>query len=181
MLERFSDAGRSAVFAAKAEAARFGHHYIGTEHLLLGLVGGTDTTAAVLGEAGLNLASVRQAIRARVPGSGQLDEDDAKALKAIGVDLELVRSTVESTFGPDALNPVHEHRGRIPLTRRAKKVLGLALRESVRLDGRAIGSEHVLLGLVREGEGLACVVMEDLGVSPDGLRDQVLTRMGRDA
>src|SRR5213082_535571 len=193
MLERFTKNARAVVVQAREEAVRLGHRYIGTEHLLLALLkpeGGTAYT--VLSGAGLDRDRVRTEVR-RMVGGGEavlgvaaLGDEDAEALQAIGIDLPAVRAKIEEVFGPGALDfpgvPARRgllHRrgkqpGRVPFTARAKKVLELAVREAVRRGQRYIGTEHLLLGLLREGHGLASVLITEAGLSLDDLRARTL-------
>ncbi|TML32720.1 MAG: Clp protease [Actinobacteria bacterium] len=193
MLERFTKNARAVVVQAREEAIRLGHRYIGTEHLLLALLkpeGGTAYT--VLSGAGLDRDRVRTEVR-RMVGGGEavlgvaaLGDEDAEALQAIGIDLPAVRAKIEEVFGPGALDfpgvPARRgllHRrgkqpGRVPFTARAKKVLELAVREAVRRGQRYIGTEHLLLGLLREGHGLASVLITEAGLSLDDLRARTL-------
>jgi ATP-dependent Clp protease ATP-binding subunit ClpA len=99
-----------------------------------------------------------------------LSDEDAQALSAIGIDLDAVREAVEATFGPGALDP-EPPKGcaRIPFTPRAKKVLELSLREALRLQHNYIGTEHILLGLIREGDGIAARILAESNVHPDGM------------
>lgn len=129
MFERFTDRARYAVVIAQEEARRLNHNYIGTEHLLLGLV------------------RTEQGLAAR-------------ALTAMAVSLDDVRSGVEQIIGRGQ-DPVAAH---IPFTPRAKNVLELSLREAVRLRHNYIGTEHILLGLIREGEGVAAQVLRSRGL-----------------
>jgi len=140
MFERFTDRARRVVVLAQEEARTLSHDYIGTEHLLLGLV-----------DEGQGLA--------------------VKALEALGISLETVRERVE-----DAVPPGEYARpsGHIPFTPRAKKVLELSLSESQLLGHRYIGTEHVLLGLIRQGDGVAAQVLTALGADLDGVREQVV-------
>src|SRR5437867_3673708 len=115
------------------------HNYIGTEHILLGLIHEGEGVAA-------------------------------EALDSLGISLEAVRSQVEEIIGQGAAPPT----GHIPFTPRAKKVLELSLRESLQLGHNYIGTEHILLGLVREGEGVAAQVLVKLGAHLDRVRDQVI-------
>ncbi len=138
LFQRFSDRARQAVTLAQEEARRLDHNYIGTEHILLGLL--------------------------RVPeGVG------ARALASFGVSLEAVRAQVEEIIGRGETAP----RGHIPFTPRSKKVLELALREALQLGHNYIGTEHILLGLVREGEGVAAQVLVNLGADLPRVREQV--------
>jgi ATP-dependent Clp protease ATP-binding subunit ClpA len=180
MFERFTDRARQVVVDAQASARRLGHNYIGTEHLLLGLLQGDGVAARVLAGLGVTPAAVEREVLA-VVGRGPLEPGDAEALGTIGIDLEEVRRRVEASFGPGALhwhpgprcrrwnNPL-PIRGHIPFTPRAKKVLELSLREALRLKHNYIGTEHVLLGLVREGEGLAMLILVRLGAGPEAVR-----------
>src|SRR3989304_5488163 len=128
--DKFTERARRVLTLAQEEAQRFNHNYIGTEHLLLGLVREGDGVAA-------------------------------KVLSNLGVELSKVRSAVESIIGRGDRATV----GEIGLTPRAKKVIELAVDEARRLSHHYIGTEHLLLGLVREGEGIAASVLESLGVN----------------
>jgi len=185
VFERFTDGARQVVVLAQEESARAGHAHIGTEHLLVGLVAERDGVAALaLNDAGLTLDAVRAAVAERL-GPARLGTGDAAALAAIGIDLDRVRATVEAAFGPGALRPAargragrSRHRRRpvrtgTPFTPRAKKVLELSLREALRLRHRSIGTEHLLLGLLREGNGLAVDVLVTSGASLERLRADV--------
>jgi ATP-dependent Clp protease ATP-binding subunit ClpA len=201
MFERFTAQAREVVVGAQHEARRLHHPYIGTEHLLLALLGDEESIAyAVLRDAGVTAAQVRGEIERRV-GTPQkiLSDDDAAALRTIGIDLDAVLERIEQTFGPQALRPTPPSRRRGLLRRvlgdeqapvpcgptrfapRSKKVLELALREAVRLDHRHIGSEHILLGLLREGEGLAAKILTDAGVDLADLRRAVEQALRRAA
>jgi len=133
------------------------------------------------------------------------DDEDKAALRTIGIDLDAVRAAVEESFGPGALDagtgashddlpgpwwrrrhrqqhqPAGSPRGHIPLTPRAKKVLELSLREALALKHGYIGTEHVLLGVLREGQGLAVRILSDEGVELDHLRDLVFAELQRAA
>lgn len=201
MFERFTQQARNVVVGAQAEARQLRHRHIGTEHLLLALVADDAGIAcAVLRDAGVHPGGVRADIDAFVGQKPDvLGTDDAAALRAIGIDLDAVRSKIEESFGEGALEPVHVCqsrrrglfrartsgggvvRGHIPFTPRAKKVLQLSLREALRLHHNYIGPEHILLGLLREGEGLAAKVLTDAGVSLDDLRHHVMDALNRAA
>jgi ATP-dependent Clp protease ATP-binding subunit ClpA len=201
MFERFTDQARSVVKGAQEEARGLSHRYVGTEHILLALLAESSGMAAtVLRDAGVFPEQVRADVEAAIgPRRGRLGPTDAEALRAIGIDLDAVREKVEETFGEGALEPPPstppQRRGlfrraapgpepvpgHIPFTPRAKKVLELSLREALRLKHKHIGPEHILLGLLREGEGLAAMVLTDAGVSLDDLRTHVLDAMDRAA
>jgi ATP-dependent Clp protease ATP-binding subunit ClpA len=179
MFEQFTTPGREVVTGARAQADQLGHRHVGTEHLLLALLApAAGAPATLLAAAGLTEASVRADIT-RLTGAGQFGESDVAALEAIGIDLNAIKAKLEESFGPGALEP------EVPPTRyglfgrkvsggrftpRAKKVLELGLREAVRLKHNYIGTEHLLLGLIREGEGLAAQIMHEAGVPFDALR-----------
>jgi len=136
---RFTERARNVLSLAQEEAQRFNHRYVGTEHLLLGLIRVDDGVAA-------------------------------KVLSNLGVELNTVRHQVESIIGPGDRNVP----GDIGLTPRAKKVIELAVDEAQRLNHHYIGTEHLLLGLVREGEGVAVGVLESLGVNIEKVRTQTI-------
>jgi ATP-dependent Clp protease ATP-binding subunit ClpC len=140
VFEKFTDRARRVVVRAQEEARALNHDFIGTEHILLGLVG-----------EGQGLA--------------------AKALESLGVSMEAVRQRVEDIVPP---GQVEVRTGHIPFTPRAKKVLELSLSESKLLGHRYIGTEHILLGLLREGEGVAAQVLTALGADLDGTRERVV-------
>jgi ATP-dependent Clp protease ATP-binding subunit ClpA len=170
MFERFTQDARRVVVEAQEDALRLHHGWIGTEHLLLGLLRRSSPTAAVLARHGLTRDAVTASIVGYV-GSGDLD---AEALTTLGIDLDAVRTSVEATFGPGALDappgPRSGPAGHIPFTPRAKKVLELALREAIALEQKEIADGHIALGLIRDGEGLAMKVLADLGVDIQALR-----------
>jgi hypothetical protein len=128
MFERFTDRARRVVVLSQEEAVGLKHNYIGTEHLLLGLIREREGVAA-------------------------------RALESLGISLEAVRAQVEEIIGQGQTAAI----GQIPFTPRAKKVLELSLREALQLGHNYIGTEHILLGLVREGEGVAAQVLVKLG------------------
>ena len=187
MFERFTQPARQTVVEAQAAARRLDHGWIGTEHLLLGLLAANDSIAGrVLGGLGITAEAVEREVLAIVGRGG--DAGDAAALAAIGIDLDEVRRRVEASFGPGALRwpPPVCGRGRkgrvgphIPFTPRTKKVLELSLREALRLKHNSIGTEHLLLGLVREGEGLACQILVRLGAGMQTVRTRVLDELRR--
>ena len=139
MFERFTDRARRVVVLAQEEARMLNHNYIGTEHILLGLIHEGEGVAA-------------------------------KALESLGIALEGVRQQVEEIIGQGQ----HAPSGHIPFTPRAKKVLELSLREALQLGHNYIGTEHILLGLIREGEGVAAQVLVKLGADLNRVRQQVL-------
>jgi len=142
MFERFTDRARRVVVLAQEEARMLDHNYIGTEHMLLGLIHEGEGVAA-------------------------------KALRALDVDLDTLRREVEALVGRGQ----QPQRGHIPFTPQAKKALELALRESVQLGHDYIGTEHLLLGLVREGEGPAAQVLEQRGIELNTVRQEVLRQL----
>ncbi|GAB2859157.1 hypothetical protein GCM10027176_71950 [Actinoallomurus bryophytorum] len=174
MFERFTDEARQVVQRAQEEARRLRHPYIGTEHLLLALLGGDGGPAAqALRGRNLDPDDLRRRIVGIVTSEG--DALDPEALATLGIDLEEVRRVTEASFGPGALD-VRGGKvpsGHIPFSKRAKKALELSLREALRLGHKYIGTGHILLGILREGEGLAAQVLATTGVDLDDLRDDV--------
>jgi ATP-dependent Clp protease ATP-binding subunit ClpA len=177
MFERFTEPAQRAVVDAQEEARDLRHGFIGTEHLLLALLRESSSVARrALDRLGVERDAVRSDV-VRLVGEGppnRLGERDAEALRSIGIDLDEVRRRLEEAFGPGALErrdrvrhgwrrrgrcePIADHiafTGHIPFTPRAKKVLELSLREARQLGHGYIGTEHILLGLVREQEGMA--------------------------
>ena len=204
MFERFSAPAREAVVHAQLEARSLHHNYIGTEHLLLGLFAEEGATGArALRGFGVTPEKIREGV-VEIIGRGPVGEPDAAALDSIGVDLDAVRERIEEEFGPGALERTRAARerrlrtrsrgrwwgrrsceagyvplgpspsGHIPLTPRAKKVLELSLREAVRMKHGYIGTEHVLLGLLREGEGIAALLLTRQGVTYEAAERRVL-------
>ncbi len=139
MFEKFTDKARRVVVLAQEEAKMLNHNYIGTEHILLGLIHEGEGVAA-------------------------------KALEALGINLDAVREQVQEIIGQGQTPPT----GHIPFTPRAKKVLELSLREALQLGHSYIGTEHLLLGLIREGEGVAAQVLTKLGADSNRVRQQVV-------
>ena len=174
MFERFTDEARKMVVAAEWHAGSLRHGWIGTEHLLLALLDDHERPAArVLVARGLTGEWVREEVE-RIVGLGEPGLD-ADALATLGIDLDAVRERVERTFGPGALaaRPGRRRRScgeRRPFTPRAKKVLELSLREALALGDSFIGAEHVLLGLLREGEGVAARILRSFGVDAAEVR-----------
>src|SRR6266540_974274 len=138
MFERFTDRARRVVVLAQEEARMLNHNYIGTEHILLGLIHEGEGVAG-------------------------------KALESLNISPEAVRQQVEEIIGQGQAAPT----GHIPFTPRAKKVLELSLREALQLGHNYIGTEHILLGLIREGEGVAAQVLQKLGADPNRVRQTV--------
>ncbi len=138
MFQRFTDRARQVVVLAQAEARRLDHNWIGTEHILLGLISEGNGVAA-------------------------------RTLESLGIGLDAVRQQVEEIIGRGQQAPS----GHIPFTPRAKKVLELSLREAQQLGHDYIGTEHILLGLVREGDGVAAQVLVRLGADLNRVRQQV--------
>ena len=184
MFERFTHPARESVMAAQVVARRLGDHRIGTQHLLLGVLEQPDAVAArVLTELGVTPAGVEQQIQTELAGA-PFGIGDEEALGAIGINLAEVRRRIEAAFGPDALRARRAKRNRvgvlsdhIPFTPRSKKVLELSLREALRLGHKYIGTEHIMLGMIREGQGLAVLVLTRLGVGPDALRTRILDEL----
>ncbi|MEH0841947.1 Clp protease N-terminal domain-containing protein [Micromonospora sp. CPCC 205711] len=184
MFERFTDRSRTVVRRAVEESRAEGRRPVGTEHLLLGVLADADNLAVrVLADAGVRADDLRAAVaRHTARGDTGLGEADAAALREIGIDLAAIVARIEESFGPDALReavpPPRRRWGRRRpddgrFSPRAKKVLELSLREAIRLRHHHIGTEHILLGLLREGGGLGALVLTEAGVDLDDLRRRV--------
>lgn len=184
MFERFTDRARAAVQHAVEQAKIDGGRPVGTEHLLLAVLADGDGLACrVLTAAGLDADDLRARIRRHTGDGGTgLGEADAAALREIGIDLAAIVARIEDTFGPDALRdavPAPRRRWRLrrplggPLSPRSRTALELALREALRLRHRHIGTEHLLLGVLREGGGLGATVLTEAGADLDDLRRRV--------
>jgi ATP-dependent Clp protease ATP-binding subunit ClpA len=179
MFERFTRTARAAVVLAQEEARDLDAREIGTEHLLVGVLqsAGRDL-AGVLSGFGLTAEAVRSRLAAADSDRGAFD-DDAESLRAIGIDLHAVRAAVERGFGPDAFGDAlrrsgrrRRRRGHIPFAKAAKKTLELALREALAHKSKEIGSEHVLLAILRGGDPVAVGIVTE-HVSADQLRTAV--------
>jgi ATP-dependent Clp protease ATP-binding subunit ClpA len=181
MFERFTKQARQIATGAQEEARKHGHGHIGTEHLLLAMLTAPDTLAGrTLIRHGLGYDAVSEAVRRHLK---QDDDLDAELLSEIGIDLDAVREKVEAAFGPGALDrpPSRGRRsmlGHVPFTGRAKKVLELALREAIALKHNHIGDGHVLLGLIRERDGLGARMIAEAGVDLAGLRREIVDELG---
>ncbi|AXO36955.1 Clp protease N-terminal domain-containing protein [Micromonospora sp. B006] len=183
MFERFTDRARTVVRHALDEARAEGRRPVGTEHLLLGVLADSDSLAArLLAAGGIEADALRAALaRHTARGVDGLGEADAAALREIGIDLAAIVSRIEESFGPDALREATPRPRRWwrrgtdhgTFSPRAKKALELSLREALRLRHRHIGTEHILLGLLREGNGLAAVVLTEAGADIDDLRRRI--------
>jgi ATP-dependent Clp protease ATP-binding subunit ClpA len=169
MFERFDLGARQSVKLAQEEARALGHPTIGTEHLLLGMIAAPGPAAEVLSCHRLTTAGLRQRLIAKC-NEQALDSD---ALATLGIDLDRVREATEANLGPGVLDRKPRKTvkaGHLPLTKRAKKVLELSLREAVRVKSAEINSGHLLMGLLRDGEGLGAELLRDGGLDVDGLR-----------
>ncbi|MGE5550408.1 MAG: ATP-dependent Clp protease ATP-binding subunit [Bacteroidota bacterium] len=143
MYERFTERARKVLYLSQQEAKRLGHNYVGTEHLLLGLVAEGEGVAA-------------------------------EALKTIGISLQKVRTELEKIIGSGDT----PYLGEVSLTPRAKRVLELALDEGRQLGHNYVGTEHIILGLIRESEGVAAQVLKNMGADLEKVRKQVLSQLG---
>jgi ATP-dependent Clp protease ATP-binding subunit ClpA len=196
MFERFTDAAHGVVVGARRQAQALHHPAVGTEHLLLALLDpASGAPSTVLRAAGIDADMVRASLARHVgtprPPASALTDEDAEALRGIGIDLKAVLARLEQTLGADALSaPAPAPRralfrarsgdrtigggGRIRISPRTKKVLELSLREAI--DGRQgrICAEHLLLGLLREGNGMAALILAEHGVDLQALRAATL-------
>jgi ATP-dependent Clp protease ATP-binding subunit ClpA len=202
MFERFTTAARTVVVQAYAETKNLHQAPVGTQHLLLALVADdTGPIALALHDHGVDEVYVRDAI-IRLAGSRAPDPDpspaadaeDAAALKAIGIDLDQVRRAVEENFGPGALRLPRDagpkrrgllrrfySSGRTPFSPRAKKVLELSLREAILLEHHSIAPEHLMLGILRERQGLAAQLLAEADVDVAKVRADLIRALNEKA
>jgi ATP-dependent Clp protease ATP-binding subunit ClpA len=200
MFQRFTQAARQVVVRGQEEARTFGHPWLGTEHLLLGVLAQPQAPGVgVLIGLGVTVDTGRAALRQLVGlGRGGLGQSDADALRALGVDLDEVRRRAEASFGPGALDRPPRQRtrrlirrrrsrcehldvtGHLPFMPRAKRALERAAREAATLGDGHIGVEHLLLGLLDPRSNMA-VELRHLGANPQVVRTRVLADLGKAA
>jgi ATP-dependent Clp protease ATP-binding subunit ClpA len=182
MFERFTERAHRAVVAAQDEAVRLHHNHIGKEHLLLGLLAvGEGVAWEVLEGLGVTHEAAERAVVGIVetgPTPGRLGPEDAEALSSIGIDLEEVRRRIEQSFGPGALDRTPPTCG-VLFTPKAKQALELARREAIALRHDYIGTEHVLLGVLRSEGGSGGAVVDALHLDLRVVRRQILDKLGR--
>jgi ATP-dependent Clp protease ATP-binding subunit ClpA len=190
MFERFTAPTRGIVIEGQAVARRLGAERVGTEHLLLALLASDTPAARVMRSSGLTPETAEaDLVVLTAPSVG---ERDRTALAALGIDMDRVRESVEATFGPGALSRSRPGRRRrrlrrpwrrppqpvvspgdghrLPFTPRAKKCLELSMREALRLRHGFLAPEHLALGILHEGNGLACALLARRGISFEALR-----------
>jgi ATP-dependent Clp protease ATP-binding subunit ClpA len=197
MFERFTDKARKVVLLAKGKATERGDDQIRPVHLLYGLAAADGVAARVLAALDVDAAAVDRELGraggtppAGVPGPGDMAASgDAEALAAIGIDLDEIKRRIEDSFGPGALERVPltprgplNWTGRLPLAEGSKLTLALAVREARALHHTYIGTEHVLLGLLRVAErqphaDFAAVTLRDLGLDPARVRTLILDEL----
>jgi ATP-dependent Clp protease ATP-binding subunit ClpA len=187
VFERFTAKARQTLVLAQEEARAMRHNFLGTEHILLGLLRVEDGVAGrVLLAEGLTVERVRDATLEIVgagPGTNLLRVEDSEALASIGIDLDSIKEAVDESFGAGALDRAMRKRGKTVgaprFVARAKKVMELSLREALALEHNYIGTEHILLGIIREGEGVAARILADnVGPLPE-LRAKVIDDLRR--
>jgi ATP-dependent Clp protease ATP-binding subunit ClpA len=199
MFARFTPEARQVVVRGQEEARTFRHPWLGTEHLLLGVLAQPHAPGVnALAESGATLATGRAAL-SQLMGAGGLGESDADALRTLGIDLDEVRRRAEDTFGPGALDHPRLRRtrrrlpwrrarcehvdvpGHLPFMPRAKRALERAQREAAALGDEHVGVEHVLLGLLDPKGNMAVELLDHLGVDPNLVRTRILTDLGKAA
>ncbi|HJY97086.1 MAG TPA: Clp protease N-terminal domain-containing protein [Streptosporangiaceae bacterium] len=191
MFERFTDKARKVVVLAKNKATERGDDQIRPVHMLYGLVSTDGVAARALTALGVDPAAVERKLGRSAPEGPLVGEasEDAEALAAIGIDLDEIKRRIEDSFGPGALERVPltprgplNWTGRLPLAEGSKLTLALALKEARALHHTYIGTEHVLLGLLRVAErqpytDFAAVTLRDLGLDPARVRTLVLDEL----
>ncbi len=197
MFERFTQEARDVVVGAQKEARELRHRWIGTEHLLLSLLTTPDAPGvATLTRLGVTAERGHEAVVA-VAGGEDLGEEDTEALKALGIDLDEVRRQAERAFGEGALDaPLEDGRGKrfgvfrrkpsdgpghIPFAPRAKKALELSLREALAHKDKFIGTQHLLLGLLRSDDQQTLALFDRLGIEPRAVRAEVVADLRKAA
>jgi len=176
MFERFTNLAKRAVALAQDEAVTLGHDFIGTEHVLIGLARTTDGGAGeVLGTLGVTVSNAREETvrlltEAGVPATGGAPATEA--LAAIGIDVGEIRRRADESFGPGRF-----HFPRPPFTPRAKKALEMTMREAKALGHQHIGTEHLLLGVLADGDNVAVKVLTGLDVDQAELRTALMARV----
>jgi ATP-dependent Clp protease ATP-binding subunit ClpA len=204
VVERFTEPARRVVVRAREEARAFGHPWLGSEHLLLGVLAEPRAPGvSVLTDLGVIVATGRAAVRQLV-GSGGLGESDAEALGTLGIDLDEVRRRVEASFGPGALDDPWlsvsarrqqprrrgwrrgrfgqlDRAGQLPFMPRAKRALERARGEALALGAEHIGVEHLLLGLLDPKGNTAVELLRYLDTDPEVIRAGVLANLGKAA
>lgn len=192
MFERFTDHARAVVVDAQDHARRLGHHHIGSEHLLLAIAGSDAEAGSVFRARGVAPNDVEAALR-RLLGAGPIESLDRDALASIGIDIDLVRDSLQAAFGADALSTPSDRRsrhwwrrrddgevrGHIPFTPQAKACLEGSLREAQRLHDHYLGVEHLALALTSQTDGLTPRILVALNASGAGLRREILDRHRR--
>jgi ATP-dependent Clp protease ATP-binding subunit ClpA len=175
MFARFTEQARDSMVLAQDEAGRFGHPWLGTEHLLLGLLRQPETAASsVLEGLGVTRRAVeRELIEALGPCEQVFGEEEERALRTLGIDLGEVRARIEEVFGRGALERARPGRCGSPVLPRLKRALERASREA---GHGLIETDHLLLGVVQVPEALAVELLRSLGVSPEAVRAGILTR-----
>jgi ATP-dependent Clp protease ATP-binding subunit ClpA len=180
VFERFTTQARSVVTHAQQEARKLGRPNIGTQHVLLGILGTPGTAGSrALDALGIRERDVREDVRRLDRDRSAFSDQDADALRSVGIDLDEVRRSVEQTFGSGALEAgasaaARSWTGHVPFTAGSKKALELALREAIHLGHRSIGTEHLLLGLVRDDTCLAARILAARGADRERVRAAVL-------
>jgi ATP-dependent Clp protease ATP-binding subunit ClpA len=165
MFERFTHLARNVVIAAQGTARELDAPEVGNGHLLLGILHEPEGLGGqVLAELGVDAAQVRDAVTR---------EADAAALRTLGIDLDAVRRAVDNAFGPGALDRRPPSPRHLPFAAAAKKSLELSLREALRLRSRSIGTEHILLGLLRHDPGVGGGVLRRAGVDHAAVESQL--------
>jgi ATP-dependent Clp protease ATP-binding subunit ClpA len=171
MFERFTKEARGTVERAQLECRGTSGRRIGTEHLLLALLGGDGPAARTLRDHGLDLGTLREAVDLRADTGGL----DAEALRILGIDLDSVRDAVEHAFGEGALDapPGRFRKGHISFAPESKKALELSLRNAIRLKHNHINDGHILLGVLQDEKTAAVRLLRDRNVDVEALRNDI--------
>ena len=178
MLERLTQAARETVVLAECDARELGSDQIGADHLLLALASASgDPVGRLLAEAGLDEQAVRSYLAGRAQ-AGPFDDDDAAALRTLGIDVEVVIARLGELEPGQEPRPTNNRRGRLRMSRGARATLQHAVHEAMTQRSRQIGTDHLLLGLLRSGDPDVAELLTTAGTDPDRLRLAVLSSRG---
>lgn len=178
MLGRLTEAARATVVLAECEARDLGDDQVGPDHLLLAIACSTaDPVSGALADAGLDGATLRDALLARA-AAGPFDDEDAAAMRTLGIDVEAVLSRLDSLDPGQRAPRTNHRRGRLRLSRTARTALQLAVREAASRRARQIGREHLLVGVLRSGDVAVERLVAASGADAEALCEAVLRRPG---
>lgn len=173
LLSRFSEEAMGTLTLAESEAIGLGYAFIGSEHLLLGALAGGGRVTSILAESGMTLEAMREAVAAKSPKGPYSEKRDEHLLKTLGIELSQVKTAVEEEFGPGALQVPP---GRPPFTPRSKRTLEFALRLADTAGSNEVSTEHIVLALLEDREGMAARIISEKVPDPSVLKSSLTER-----